>query len=61
MTTYNLLPNFRKSDMARKEALKAKRKEYQAFANKKLEQYNVGLISADEYYVAVANAKLLVD
>jgi hypothetical protein len=60
MTTYNLLPNYRKADILRKEAIKANRKEYQAFANQKLEQYNIGLISADEYYTAVTNAKLLV-
>ena len=55
--SYNMNPAYRRANQD-KQAL-ALKSPFKMFAKETLEKYNNGLISADEYYKAIADAKLL--
>lgn len=55
--SYNMNPAYRRATQD-KQAL-ALKSPFKMFAKETLEKYNNGLISADEYYKAIADAKLL--
>lgn len=59
MTTYNQSWSYRNKDLNKRASLESKKAGYKKYVDEKLEQYNVGLISADEYYEAVRSAKIL--
>lgn len=55
--SYNMNPAMRRATQDKQAA--DKKSPFKLFCKETLEQYNNGLISADEYYKAVADAKLL--
>lgn len=59
MTTYNQSWSYRNKDLNKKAQNEAKKANYKEFMKEKLSQYNTGLISAEEYYEAERNARIL--
>ena len=55
--SYSMNPNLRRA-VLNKQA-QDRKSPYKMFCKEKLEQYNCGLITSDEYYKAIADAKLL--
>ena len=57
--TFNKAPYYRQAELAKVAARKQAKAKYTAYMKEKLAQFNVGLISADEYYEAERSARIL--